>query len=92
MNRDGRWPASGDFNGDGKADLLWQNTNTGQMLAWTTGGGGLNLGTVPSGWTLAGIGDFTGDRKADLVWQNTSSGEILAWITGGGGEYLGTSR
>ncbi len=83
---------NGVFTSSGKADVLWQNTSTGEMLAWITGGGGLYLGTVPlnAGWTLAGIGDFTGDGKADLVWQNTSSGEVLAWITGGGGLYLGT--
>jgi len=81
---------NGVFTSSGKADVLWENTSTGQIMAWITGGGGLNLGTVPSGWTLAGIGDFTGNGIADLVWQNTSSGEMLAWLTGGGGQYLGT--
>jgi hypothetical protein len=83
---------NGVFTSSGKADVLWQNTSTGEMLAWITGGGGLYLGTVPlnAGWTLAGIGDFTGDGKADLVWQNATSGVVLTWTTGGGGLYLGT--
>ncbi len=35
------WVLSGaaDFNGDGKADMLWQNIYTGDVGAWTTGGG-----------------------------------------------------
>jgi hypothetical protein len=36
----------GDFNGDGKADVLWQNQDTGVVLAWITDGSGLYLGTV----------------------------------------------
>ncbi|KJU84172.1 hypothetical protein MBAV_003635, partial [Candidatus Magnetobacterium bavaricum] len=29
---------SGDFNGDGKADILWQNTETGDVTVWLMDG------------------------------------------------------
>jgi len=86
----------GDFNGDGKGDVLWENTTTGQVGAWITGSAGvtwMNLGVAPlnAGWTIAGVGDFNGDRKADVLWENTSTGVVGAWITGGGWLGLGTA-
>ena len=29
---------TGDFNGDGKSDIVWQNTSTGQRLIWIMNG------------------------------------------------------
>jgi len=83
----------GDFNGDGKADVLWENTSTGQVGAWITGGGWLGLGTAPlnTGWTLTGVGDFTGDGKADVLWENRNTGLVGVWITGGGWLGLGVA-
>ena len=36
----------GDFNNDGKADVLWENQTTGLVGAWITGGGWLGLGSI----------------------------------------------
>ncbi len=78
---------AGDFNGDGKADLLWQNTGTGQRSLWLMNGltatGGVDLGTVPMEWVIAGTGDFTGDGKTDLLWQNTVTGQRSIWAMNG---------
>ena len=83
---------SGDFTGDGKADVLWQNQSTGVVGAWITGGGWLGLGTAdPTVWTIAGVGDFNHDGKADVLWQNKSTGLVGVWITGGGWLGLGTA-
>ena len=47
---------SGDFNGDGKADILWQNSSTGQRVIWlmngTTHQSTVNLGTVGTSWSI----------------------------------------
>ncbi len=76
-----------DFNGDGQADLLWQNTVTGQRSVWlmngTTATGGVDLGTVPVEWVIAGTADFTGDGKTDLLWQNTVTGQRSLWAMNG---------
>lgn len=68
----------GDFNGDGKNDLLarkiegslWFYAGTGMVSATETGyRGGVKVGDF--GWeafnSLIGVGDFDGDRKADLL-------------------------
>src|SRR6266496_1191921 len=75
-----------DFNGDSKADILWQNTS-GARAIWlmngTTYGSSVNLGTVAISWNIAGSGDFNGDGKADILWQNSSTGQRLIWIMNG---------
>src|SRR5437899_7852503 len=80
-------PNRSDFNGDGKADILWQNSSTGQRVIWlmngTTHQSTVNLGTVPTSWSIAGSSDFNGDAKADIVWQNSSTGQRLIWLMNG---------
>jgi hypothetical protein len=65
-----------DFNGDGKSDLIWQDSN-GTPVVWylngtTFSGSGDSLvfPGSPAGWRIAGVGDFNGDGKVDLVAQN----------------------
>jgi hypothetical protein len=62
----------GDFNGDSRGDLLWQNGNV--FTEWQSTGNAFTpnvyIGSVSSGWSLAGLGDFNGDGRSDLIWQN----------------------
>jgi hypothetical protein len=79
-----------DFNGDGWSDVLWRNTQSGQVLAWMvecTQGGGCNqlsavsLGTPPPlDWTIVGQRDFNGDARDDILWRNGTSGQVLVWL------------
>jgi FG-GAP-like repeat len=77
-----------DFNGDCKADILWQNSSTGQRVIWimngTTFESYVSLGTVGTSWSIAGgSGDFNGDGKAEILWQNSSTGQRVIWIMNG---------
>ena len=64
---------TGDFNGDGKADILWQN-NSGTPAIWLMNGTSVTgsgvLANPGTGWHAIGAGDFNGDGKADILWQN----------------------
>src|SRR6267142_832045 len=69
MDPNWRVAGVGDFDGDGREDVLWRNSATGENYVY------LMNGTVIAGegyvrpvadlnWQIAGIGDFDGDGKA----------------------------
>ncbi|MFZ1744909.1 MAG: VCBS repeat-containing protein, partial [Nitrospirales bacterium] len=77
-----------DLNGDGKADLVWRNTN-GSAAVWLLNGAAapsstVFLGGVSSAWEVAGVGDTDADGNADIIWRNTSSGAVAVWLMNGG--------
>src|SRR6266566_7761740 len=80
-------PVKSDFNADGKADILWQNSATGQRVIWlmngTTRTSSVNLGFVATSWSIAGSSDFNGDGKPDILWQNSSTGQRVIWLMNG---------
>ncbi|HTC07116.1 MAG TPA: FG-GAP-like repeat-containing protein [Xanthobacteraceae bacterium] len=77
----GQTPYFGDFNGDGKTDILWvaldgYGRSTGQPIIWISRGDGTFIAnSTPgglSGSAVAGdiptISDFNGDGIADILW------------------------
>jgi uncharacterized repeat protein (TIGR03803 family) len=78
---------TGDFNGDAKGDLLWQDTS-GNVAIWEMNGTAvLNqnssfVAKVPGQWSIKGTGDFNGDGKTDILWQDTS-GNVAIWEMNG---------
>ena len=75
----------GDFNGDGKADILWRHTS-GALYTWFMDGTRIPNSGVPGNqgtdWSVQGVGDFNGDHKADIVWRHTSGG-FSTWFMSG---------
>ena len=65
------------FNGDGKADILWQNDD-GTAAVWLMNGAtsrGANVGqSRPRLARSFAAADFNGDGKADILWQNDDGG------------------
>jgi hypothetical protein len=79
--------ASGDFNGDGQSDVLWQNASTGEVGAWLMNGPSFSswssTGTAPIGWQIVGTGPFDGSGNTDILWENTSTGQVGLWLMDG---------
>jgi len=77
---------TGDFNGDGTFDLLWRNTQSGNVSVWflhggAFTGGGFNFGDVSDlGYQIVGVGDFNGDGIYDLLWRKESTGDNSIWF------------
>jgi hypothetical protein len=79
---------TGDFNGDGKTDILWRNKGTGQNVVWFMDGVAYGsyawlLEVTDLNWEIVGTGDFNGDGKTDILWRNKSTGQNVVWLMNG---------
>ena len=82
----------GDFDGDGRGDILWRNTNGDAGIWLTTAGGGfsaVDFGVVDNAWRMQAAGDFNGDGKADILWRNNATGQVGEWLSNAGAGYAG---
>jgi len=87
---------TGDFNGDGRVDLLWHNAQTGEVSAWLLNGATVT-GTqslswrcdaasgCSSAWRAVALGDFNKDGQTDVLWHNAQTGELSTWLLNGAG-------
>ena len=81
---------SGDLNGDGPADVVWQHEMTGQLAVWYLSGTQV-VATLPlsidrvedTNWKIRAVGDANGDGFADLFWQHTTQGWLAVWFMRG---------
>jgi hypothetical protein len=79
----------GDFDADGKSDVLWYNKVTGENVIWLMNGAArLSSGAVFStvsdlNWSIAGVGDLDGDGDSDILWRNSVTGENTVWFMNG---------
>ncbi|MFO1474716.1 MAG: VCBS repeat-containing protein [Lysobacterales bacterium] len=79
-----RWKVagSGDYNGDGKSDILWRNATTGADSIWLSANSATKqaVATISdTTWQVAGSGDYTGDGRADILWRNSVTGANSLW-------------
>ncbi len=76
-----------DLNGDGKSDLLFHNSTTGEIVGWlmtsaTVTEGKLLLGNGP--WTVTHtLGGSAGFYNDDILLKNNADGTVVLWITNG---------
>jgi hypothetical protein len=78
----------GDLDGNGKADLIWRNTSTGDVGGWLMNGlgaptPGVLATAVDLAWVIKGVGDLDDDGKSDLVWRKTANGDVAGWLMDG---------
>jgi len=70
---------TGDFDGDGKSDILWRRTD-GTYALWLMDGFNVKsanvLGVIGNEWQTAGVGDFDGDGKSDILFRRNTDGPV----------------
>jgi hypothetical protein len=86
---DVRWKMAGvaDFDRDGRQDILWHHTHSGEAVLWYMNGTVLRSGTFTDppglpdvGWRMAAVGDYNADQKPDIVWRHQVSGQNVVWF------------
>jgi 6-phosphogluconolactonase (cycloisomerase 2 family) len=87
---DWKMAGTGNFDGDGKPDIVWHHRLSGQIVIWYMNGSVLTSGTftTPSAlsdtnWKLVGVSDFNEDNRPDLLWHHALSGQIVLWFMNG---------
>jgi len=87
---------SGDFNGDGRADLLWQTADglVTDLFGQPSGGFVDNSANVAintgTDWHAIDTGDFNGDGMSDILWQN-ANGTVREWLGQSDGTFVGNT-
>ena len=79
---------TGDFNNDGKSDILWR-ADDGSVGIWLMNGTQTLSGQViatpavaTTDWHIDGIGDFNNDGKSDILWR-ADDGSVAIWFMNG---------
>jgi hypothetical protein len=94
---DPKWrvAGTGDFDGDGHTDILFQHAD-GTLAVWYMKNGKLLraafLNPASAGdpdWRVVGTTDQNGDGKPDLLWQHRGDGTLALWYMNGTNLILG---
>jgi hypothetical protein len=77
---------TGDFNGDGRHDLLWRNSSSGiapgMVIGWLMDDGTIISSALIGGdlsWAVNNTADVNGDGKTDIIWRDSSGGTVV-WL------------
>jgi len=85
---------TGDFDGNGVPDLVYQNQTTGQVNVNYYGGPAgtsfigwacLSCGIDTAGWQVVAVADMNGSGVPDLIYQNQTTGQVNVDYYGGSG-------
>ena len=78
------------MDGDGVADLIWQQDGTNIAAVWYMGGFGNNtvlsaktLSGPQPGWRIVAAADMDGNGHPDLIWQQDGTDIPAIWYMGG---------
>ncbi len=74
--------ADGDFDGDGRFDILWRHYVDGRNVIWRSGNAStyqVAQAITDAKWKVVGIGDFNADGEDDILWRHMGTGQNVIW-------------
>ncbi|ADO70185.1 FG-GAP repeat domain-containing protein [Stigmatella aurantiaca] len=80
---------SGDYSGDGMADILWRNEHSGTVFLHLLWGGAVTAGQAifaePNPyWKIVNTSaDYNGDNKRDVLWYHEQGGQVFMQLLDG---------
>ncbi|MGH9110927.1 MAG: FG-GAP repeat domain-containing protein, partial [Acidimicrobiales bacterium] len=87
-------PFTGDFDGDGRADIFWYGPGSAPDSIWLARGGTsfAHLARPVSGTYQPLVGDFDGDGRSDIVWYAPGADPDSVWLSAGDGTFVRSVR
>lgn len=86
----GNWfvTGTGDFDGNGSQDIIWQELSIGVTGVWMMDGVNYVSSVLidaldNDGWYMEGAEDLSGDGRTDLFFRNAVTGENVIWLMNG---------
>jgi hypothetical protein len=84
VKKDWQIVGSGDYNGDGRSDVLLHDAFENKFDLWTMmGGGTFKSELLPDDFGSAAeviaSGDFDGDGMSDIFWRDLETGDVDIW-------------
>jgi hypothetical protein len=79
---DFEYAETGDFDGNGKVDVLWYGAGSKpETIWWGRRGRGFAIGTIKANGRFRPLtGDFNGDGRADIFWYTPGPGKDYLWF------------
>lgn len=81
-----RIAATGDFDADGRPDIVWRSLLTQKIVIWRMNDTARLGDIVPepdqaadANWAIVAALDFNADGHRDLLWYNATSGKAVLW-------------
>ena len=100
ISRQGQWivGATGDIDGDGSTDIVWRNTDSGEVVLWFMNGNRVSKETnllqpgvsVGVDWKIVGFSNADNQRGNDLLWRNSNTNQLAIWTLSRNGLEAGT--
>lgn len=85
VRSDTRLAGYGDFDGNGRADLIWIRPSR-EVFLWLGTGTGFSTKfshVHGEGWFMVGVADMNHDGRDDLLWYNPVKNSLVVWYMDG---------
>jgi hypothetical protein len=79
---------NGDYNGDGKSDILFRSDASGGLLMHQMNGFAVTSAAwaptiLSTAWNVVGNDDYNGDGKSDILMGNATTGGLIEYQMNG---------